>query len=58
MKVLELCSLGSLRSSEIHPFEFRYVEPGEWLQEERQPGAPCHVSSDEDYCMECCCKRL
>ncbi len=29
-----------------------------WLQEERQPGASCRVSSDKDYCMESCCKRL
>ncbi len=41
-----------------HPLELRCAQPGERLQEERQPGAPCHVSSDEDYCMECCCKWL
>ena len=31
----------------IHPLEFRCAELGEWLQEERQPGAPCHVNSDD-----------
>ncbi len=30
----------------IHPLEFRCAEPRERLQEERQPGAPCHVSSE------------
>ncbi len=25
----------------------RCAEPGEWLQEEGQPGAPCRVSSDD-----------
>ncbi len=43
MKVLDLRSLGSLRSTE----KFRYAESGERLQEERQPGAPCCVSSDD-----------
>ncbi len=53
MKVLDLRSLGSLRSAEIepgsyiHPLEFRCAESGERLQEERQPGAPCCVSSDD-----------
>ncbi len=37
MKVLDLRSLGSLRSA----------ESGERLLEERQPGAPCRVSSDD-----------
>ncbi len=31
----------------IHPLEFRCAESGEWLQEERQPGAPCGMSSDD-----------
>ncbi len=35
------------RACWIHPLEFRCAEPREWLQEERQPGAPCHVSSDD-----------
>ncbi len=35
------------RACWIHPLEFRCAEPGERLQEERQPGAPCHVSSDD-----------
>ncbi len=52
MKVLGLRSLGSLHSLEIEPagsylLELRCAEPGEWLHEERQPGAPCHVSSDD-----------
>ncbi len=34
------------RACWIHPLEFRCAEPGERLQEERQPGAPCRVSSD------------
>ena len=46
------------RACWIHPLELKCAEPGEWLQEQRQLGAPCRVSSDEDYCMECCCKRL
>ncbi len=47
MKVLDLRSLGSLRSAEIepgrwiHPLEFRCAESGERLLEERKPGAPC-----------------
>ncbi len=35
------------RTCWIHLLEFRCAEPGEQLQEERQPGAPCHVSSDD-----------
>ncbi len=35
------------RACWIHPLEFRYAELGERLQEERQPVAPCHVSSDD-----------
>ncbi len=35
------------RACWIHPLEFRCTEPGEWLQEEWQPGAPCCVSSDD-----------
>ena len=31
----------------IHLLEFRCAESGEQLQEERQPGAPCRVSSDD-----------
>ncbi len=31
----------------IHPLEFRCAESGERLLEERQPGAPCRVSSDD-----------
>ncbi len=42
----------------IHLLELKCAEPGERLQEERQPGAPCRVSSDEDDCMECCYKQL
>ncbi len=42
----------SLRSAEIdrggiHPLEFRCAESGERLLKERQPGAPCRVSSDD-----------
>ncbi len=33
--------------SSIHPLEFRCAESRERLQEERQPGAPCCVSSDD-----------
>ncbi len=51
MTVLDLRSLGSLRSAEIEPgispLEFRCAESRERLQEERQPGAPCCVSSDD-----------
>ncbi len=52
MKVLDVRSWRSLRSAEIepgkiHPLEFRCVESGEWLLEERQPDAPCRVSSDD-----------
>ncbi len=44
---LEKSSLLRNRACWIHPLEFRYAELGERLQEERQPGAPCHVSSDD-----------
>ncbi len=52
MKVLDLRSLGSLRSAEvepgnIHPLELRCAESREQLLVERQPGAPCCVSSDD-----------
>ncbi len=45
MKVLDLCSLGSLRFSEIEPAGAIRLSLGaqspEQLQEERQPGAHC-----------------
>ncbi len=41
----------------IHPL-LVCTKPREWLQEERQSGILCLMSSDEDYCMECCCKQL
>ncbi len=51
MKVLHLHSLGSLRSSETEPAGSIRLSSGvqslERLQEERHPGAPCHVSSDD-----------
>ncbi len=40
-------SLRRNRAWYIHPLEFRCAESGERLQEERQPGAPCCVSSDD-----------
>ncbi len=46
MKVLDLCSLGSLRSAEIEPGGSIHLSSGRLL-EERQPGAPCRVSSDD-----------
>ncbi len=60
MKVLELCSLGSLHSSEIEPAgsigsssDVQSQENG-YRRRERQPGTPCHVNSDDDYYMERC----
>ncbi len=51
MKVLDLHSLGSLRSAEIEPGgSIRLssdAQSPERLQEEGQPGAPCRVSSDD-----------
>ncbi len=52
MKVLGLRSLGSLRSTEIEPggsirLSSGAQSPEKRLQEERQPGAPCRVSSDD-----------
>ncbi len=51
MKVLDLRSLGSLRSAEIKPGGSIHLssgaQSGERLQEERLPGAPCRVSSDD-----------
>ncbi len=40
-------SLRRNRAWYIHPLEFRFAESRERLQEERQPGAPCRVSSDD-----------
>ncbi len=40
-------SLRRNRAWYIHPLEFRCAESRERLQEERQPGAPCCVSSDD-----------
>ncbi len=40
-------SLLKNRACWIHLLEFRCTELGERLQEEKQPGAPCHVSSDD-----------
>ncbi len=37
------------RACLIHWLELIYTEPGERLQEKRQPGAPCGMSSDEDF---------
>ncbi len=39
-------SLRRNRAWYIHPLEFRCAESRERLQEERQPGAPCCMSSD------------
>ncbi len=51
MKVLDLGSLGSLRSAEIERGGSIHLSSGgrvrERLLEERQPGAPCRVSSDD-----------
>ncbi len=52
MKVLDLRSLGSLRSAEIEPGGSIHLSSGahspeERLLVERQPGAPCCVSSDD-----------
>ncbi len=52
MKVLDLCSLGSLRSAEIEPggsirLSSGAQSPENGVLEERQPGAPCRVSSDD-----------
>ncbi len=33
----------------IHRLELICAEPGEWLQAERQPGAPCRISSDNTW---------
>ncbi len=40
-------SLRRNRAWYINPLEFRCAESRERLQEERQPGAPCWVSSDD-----------
>ncbi len=40
-------SLRRNRAWWIIPLEFRCAESGERLLEERQPGAPCRVSSDD-----------
>ncbi len=40
-------SLRRNRAWWIHPLEFRCAESGERLLEERQPGAPCRVRSDD-----------
>ncbi len=40
-------SLHRNRAWWIHPLEFRCAESGERLLVERQPGAPCCVSSDD-----------
>ncbi len=51
MKVLDLRILGSLRSAEIEPGGSIRLSSGgrvgERLLEERQPGAPFRVSSDD-----------
>ncbi len=49
MKVLDLRSLGSLCSAEIEPgiISIRLSSGAQSLQEERQPGAPCCVRSDD-----------
>ncbi len=52
MKVLDLRSLGSLRSAEIEPgisirLSSGAQSPENGYRKERQPGAPCRVSSDD-----------
>ncbi len=53
MKVFELYSVGSIHSSVVEPAGSIHSSsdghPGEHLQEERQPVAPCCMSSDENY---------